>query len=74
MVKKRKHGINSAKQLPDYAKLKSNKLANSGLTYDGYVSVDVASKPSKKNFTAHKRNKNHGGEMLKKLLTGSMIE
>ena len=87
MVKKRKHGINWAKQLPDYAKCltnekreefgwknpfeiyfrrKSSELVNAGLTYDGYVSVEVATKASKKNFTAHEKKRESWRENVQK--------
>ena len=36
---------------------KSNELVNAELTYDGYVSVEITSKPSKKNFTAHEKKR-----------------
>ena len=32
-------------------------MVNDGLTYDGYVSGEVAAKPSKKKFTAHEKNR-----------------
>ena len=78
MMKKRKYGINWAKQLPDYAKClnnekreklgwkspfeiyygrKSNELVNAGLAYDVHVSIKVATKLSKKNFTAHEKKR-----------------
>ena len=34
---------------------KSNELVYTRLTYDGYVSVEVATKPSKKNFILHEK-------------------
>ena len=53
---------------------KSNKLVNTGLTFDGYVSLEAASKHSKRTLQRMKRNENHEGKILKMLLTGSMIE
>ena len=40
-----------------YFRRKSHELVNAGLTYDGYVSVEVASKPSKMNFIAHEKKR-----------------
>ena len=41
----------------NYFGRKSNELVNVGLTYDGYVSVEATSEPSKKNFTAHEKKR-----------------
>ena len=45
---------------------KSNELVNVGLTYAGYINVEVATKPSKKNFTLHEKKRESGRENVQK--------